>query len=426
MSIRKQRYFRSGVFAFGLASLLVAQGCKPSLFGKSSRDEGAETLEAWDNATNNPRILLPGEQSLERRLKVLMGQQSVMEITKKVSDANRPWTDSYWPNSRGGIAYRWNVKSRAEYPSATFPKLAEVKAMSMAQRAQLSPSEKFDIYMGAVDASGELTYPLSNDVLTRQKKGDPKWMGLCNGWATAALNFKEPKPFVTKSAQDVELPFGSADLKALYAFYFTLARLDLQIPDRTQFLNTRCNHDLSKINPALPMSAGQINALAECKGVNAGSFHLVLANLIGRLDRPMIADLVRGQEIWNYPVHSFSTKIIWRKNIDKNFPGASTDAEGTTSKALVETTITYKQEIDPPTWNTLENQPGTGDVQKQFSYVLELNRIDEIIGGEWKTDERPDFLWSETPPPFLGYFRRLANLGDESQKSGPVADYTAL
>ena len=48
--------------------------------------------------------------------------------------------------------------------------------------------------------------------------------------------------------------------------------------------------------------------------------------------------------------------------------------------------------------------------KKVYRYVLELDSEDNIIGGEWVSFDRPDFLWKQAKPEFQGFFAPLEKI----------------
>jgi hypothetical protein len=144
----------------------------------------------------------------------------------------------------------------------------------------------------------------------------------------------------------------------------------------------RCNDDFSK-NPEAANKPG-------CRDTNAGAFHLVLANLIGIQKKGFIADLTRDIEVWNQPIASFSTKVLSESR------GRSRGASfWTVREVTVETTIQYGAEISPE-WASV----GSKMMTRTYSYRLEINRRGMIIGGAWLSEQRPDFLWTNSTPKF--------------------------
>lgn len=54
-----------------------------------------------------------------------------------------------------------------------------------------------------------------------------------------------------------------------------------------------------------------------------------------------------------------------------------------------------------------------------MDYNLDINANGEIIGGEWKSAARPDFLWlKEKPAKFTGDYERLADLLNDWPSGG--------
>ena len=160
-------------------------------------------------------------------------------------------------------------------------------------------------------------------------------------------------------------------------------------------LGARCNEDLA----TNPSSASR----PECRDVNAGAFHLVLANLLGLNHEGFVADVTRDAEVWNQPVSGFTSRKISTRE------GKSLGAAPTTVREVTfETTMFYGREIQPR-WQA----SGANMAQKVYSYRVEIDISGAIVGGEWLSDNRPDFLWSMTKPelldaPRLGSRRAIA------------------
>jgi len=53
---------------------------------------------------------------------------------------------------------------------------------------------------------------------------------------------------------------------------------------------------------------------------------------------------------------------------------------------------------------------------ENYEYKLELNNKGEIIGGEWISSARPDFIWKRTAPEFSGYMEGLKGIYEKSIK----------
>ena len=341
----------------------------------------SQLKEAW-NPRNDPTTL-GGDYQLKFSELPARGQVNTL-----------PWSDDYWPDNKGGIAARWHGKGEAF--SYTPPSKNQVQAMDVASLAALSPAEKYDIYKGRFD------YPTVSRERQRTHKSSADWEGLCHGWAPAAILYPEPQATLATSRDGIKVPFGSSDLKALLTYY----QGDIaDAPSRS--LGERCDIDLHK-HPRHGRDP-------ECRDVNAGAFHVILANHLGLLGEAFVADMTRDKEVWNQPVYGFTSKVV---KTQEPSPGA---AAGTAREVVVKTTVRYTQETDP-TWNALNGSKDYGAAENAYQYRLELDEDGVILGGEWLEFDRPDFLWTQGRPKFTGYFGAIGHLARESTKGESLPD----
>ena len=98
----------------------------------------------------------------------------------------------------------------------------------------------------------------------------PHWHGHCNGWTAAAIRHAEPKQSVNRNG----VVFTPADIKALLA--------EIYIYNDTQMLDGDGSY------------------------INAGTFHILLANWLGRGKHPIGMEADPGKEKWNYPIYGYS------------------------------------------------------------------------------------------------------------------------
>lgn len=323
------------------------------------------SLEEHWNHPNNPSLLKDNNEVHFAKLPV----EGVL--------ADKPWTDSYWPSSQGGIAARWNdseSNSGFTYETAT---RAEIAAMSSDELKKLSPAEKYDILHGRFD------FPLVKAERQRTRPTDPGWFGLCHGWAAAAINFDEPKPVTLKNPDGIDVPFGSSDVKALITFS------QARVPG-LNMVGQRCNLEIG----------GQPDRGEEpqCRDTNAGSFHIIVTNRLGLLKQAFIADLSRDLYVWNHPVFGFKSSTTGEST--EIYPTA---APGTVRVVHVETILNYTSELgadwQPKPFADFPYQAS----ERLFSYTVELDAAGDIIGGEWRGHDRPDFVWTQEAAKFTGY-----------------------
>jgi hypothetical protein len=359
-------------------------------------------MARWDER-NNPELL---EFDYKRTL-------SELPLEGKLTV--RPWSDDYWASKNGGISYRWAVPGKDAVSKIAYP-LVDPNNLSEKDIILLSPSEKYDLFMG------DTNFSLTNFERKRTKalamiKGTPEydpsvdikaWEGICHAWAPATLGYKNPKPVYVTGKLGHLIPFGSSDIKALLSL-----NVDLYDEDtKTKFLGSRCNLDfqplLEKFRNRL-MTENELNAqinTAECNDTNAGTFHIVLTNQIALRNEGFIIDRNRDLEVWNQPVYGYKTQIIVTQDIAS--PGA---APGTVKEALVETALYYIGETNPAFSSKINEKSLRGVL---YRYRLELNYEGKIIGGEWISYERPDFIYKQTVPGFIGYFKPLEEIYQRS------------
>jgi hypothetical protein len=356
---------KSGLFCV-IVLLTAACGQQPGHFPGSHRNDQrhnqSSLKERW-NSANDPVRMLPDDYEYKFASLPVDGQLDV-----------EPWADTYWPSSRGGLAYRWMDHEEGHSYAAVTPSKAQT--LTPAEIAKLSPAEKFDIFVGDENMS------LLENEKNRTNPSDGAWFGICHGWAPASMAFKEPKAIFLKGPSGIEIPFGSTDIKGLLSLYSAdYANVS------SKFLASRCNKDLSRD----PTAAND----PECRDVNAGAFHLVLTNLIGRKKEGFVADVTRDLEVWNQPVSGFKSRVI-KESIGRS-PGA---ALLTVKEIEIETEMHYGREIHQQ-WES----SGSSMATKRYHYRVELNLMGEIIGGEWMDEDRPDFLWQNSVPSFVATSR---------------------
>lgn len=200
--------------------------------------------------------------------------------------ARTPWPGFYWPTYLDGINYRWagaDVPSPAEKYGLAF----DVPGVEDAVSASFGVDSLF---------SASCTSDAECDgAICAKRRGEAEgrcaetWFGICHAWAPAALLEAEPRRAVTYNGVE----FRVNDLKALISLVYTDG---LEV----RFLSLRCNEKGSE---------GDIGDLEECKDTNAGTFHVVVANLIGLRGESFIEDRTYDYEVWNQPVVGYTVTV---------------------------------------------------------------------------------------------------------------------
>ena len=254
--------------------------------------------------------------------------------------------------------------------------------MSLSQLKTLAPSEKYDLFIGRYD------YPVKREVAAYASPSRPVWEGICDGWAGAAMNHDEPTPKTKTNPDGIQIPFGSSDIKGLLSWYYAK-----KFSGGYAFMGRRCY--------------GQNTSIDRCNhDMNAGAFHLVLTNRLGQKGLPLIADIDRNAEVWNHVASKFKSTVQ-----ATDLPPLSTSAVGTVSMVKMKTVVTYVYLLRSNQWNTVLGTTKQRTITRTYYYYLDLDSDGDIIGGEWLSTTRPDFLWLEKrSTSFGGLFSRLPEL----------------
>jgi hypothetical protein len=340
------------------------------------------TSTAWAQASiaeidtyNRPERL---GGTYERRFDALPMQGSTRTV---------PWTDTYWPKFKGGITYRWQTDDPHTY---LLHGLARLRSMSRLEIARLSPSEKYDIYVG------NYTYPLTIREKARNHPNTPSWQGYCHGWAPASVNYPEPRPITLTNSDGIVIDFGASDVKALLTLF------QGEVIQASRYTNSQLPYRKPVLTVGSPTNRND-PLLSEVADTNPGAFHLVLANRLGLRRQAFLIDATTIGEIWNHPVHAFESQVLSRGTPR---PGAS---RGAVLQLLVSSEVTYTTEI-APTWQRVTGTSRHKDVVKVYTYLLDLNARGQILGGVWMA-RRPDgSFWSLRQA--YDHFRNLDADGD--------------
>jgi Transglutaminase elicitor len=332
-----------------------------------------------------------------------------------LSDKRMGWSETYWPSNKGGIAYRWSHPNPQPFEYRLYSK-EELKKQSILQLSTLSPAELYDI------ANNDYSYTLTRKTLSLFSKRDLWWEGICHGWAQAATHFPEPRPVIVKNKDGIKVPFGSSDVKGLLSMHEAYNYRG----EKFGFIGKRCRvngkvpgegdeRDLSTDPPSEADAETE-----ECRDVNAGSFHIVIANMLGLLGKSFVTDIDRYNDVWNQPIVGFKSVVIGNE-----LPNSIQESFGIKKVLRIKTTFSYGEELKFYTKeleakgfkNFVSKLPVTGTehqkiLSREYEYLLELDAFGHIKGGEWISATRPDFMWNyNKSEKFKNFPIPLGNLG---------------
>lgn len=324
---------------------------------------------AWDFQNNPYRI----DKNFEAKMNNL-------PLTGDIGKKGFAWPGNYWANNKGGIAHRWRAKDPQNFKYES-PTRLTLYSMSPEQINELSPAEKYDLYTGNYD------YPLVSRVWSQTSKRAPTWTGICHGVAPSSIHHKEPQTVNMINKDGVSITFYASDVKALLAYYYAK------------------DHDAASTQIGSRCSAGSkvpfVRRFKACNDVNAGAFHMVLANLVGKKKESFVADMDRYKQVWNHAVNSYETKVV------RTTQGPDrASAHGTVRRYKMRTKVVYSASIDPNDSSVLMTKLAKYDT-RTYVYWLDVNSKGEIIGGSWESKDRPDFLWVKSKATFTGKWQAL-------------------
>ncbi|MBY0517108.1 MAG: hypothetical protein K2P81_09380 [Bacteriovoracaceae bacterium] len=328
--------------------------------------------------------------------KAFTAKFSSLPLKAKLSNPHFIWSDTFWPANLGGIAYRWNNEPNPEIFKYKMYSKAEIEKMDVTELEKLSPTEKYDIFMG------DYKYSLTKKVLGQNKPTDLWWEGICHGWSIAAVNHPEPARVNVENKDGITVPFGSSDVKGLLDYYYA----EVHKTKTYARIGARCGADGKVPGEAYPEDRvqtppkpSQANA-PECSDVNAGAFHMALANMIGLQDRGFVADVDRFNDVWNQPVGEYSSQIM-----DERLPTPQEAAIGAARIVRIKMDMTYGEELNllrPEdakeeggfmSMDPVTTTPEQTFTTRYYEYNLEIDAAGNVIGGSWISETRPDFMW---------------------------------
>lgn len=326
------------------------------------------------------------------------------------------WPASYWPTYEDSANHRWQGQGTysplEKYdlafndwtPPANFDNLIPFKncgqEFDQDYYDNLGPAAKY----WSNNHGNKARRDKWNGTYEECEEAIETWWGLCHAWVPAAILEAEPQKAVTYN----NVTFEVSDIKALFLMMYNRSS--------TKFLGRRCNLKNEEIDRD---ENGRIKQ-DECRDTNAGSLHLILANLIGRDRRAFAEDRTMGYQVWNQPVVGYQVDLLEEITLvqaldlldpDRTICTESTYCYNEDAKKFYEVSIDVKY-ITESSASTQPMLPNIGSYTRTdtYHYILECEEDGEIIGGEWisahvtafpdrinyppdSQDNHSDFLW---------------------------------
>ena len=249
--------------------------------------------------------------------------------------------------------------------------------------------------------------------------GGSNWTGHCNGFAGASQRHREPQFEVSRNG----VRFTPANIKTLLTEVHLHVYTRILGGSRCRNIivenaistggGTSCPAGFRKImlsngkvrcikNPPTRVGSPHLSA---CEDVNAGTFHLALANWVGRREQTIVFDKEAYHQVWNYPLFKYYVEpesrfiskaeaLRYTRQRGNVYPFNS----AATSFYYTQMRITYAEVLKD---TERSNYPNLTEKQEVYTYILEIDDFGDVVGGEWIGDsyhQHPDFLWIALEP----------------------------
>ncbi len=343
-----------------------------------------------------------------------------------------PWPDTYWPMQGDGYNARWNgdALSPVELYDQAFNNWTPPEGFAELRRFE-EPRREYDAaYYEQIGDATRWAHERGGNYRTRQmwnadgtmnesvaaecdRDGDnaidtdaPEscdfngdgtvgygddwhglegWWGHCHAWAPAAYSAPEPQHPVTINGVTFEI----ADIKALIEATYE--------GGSSVFLGGRCNtREVERDEHGRIISD-------ECRDTNAGAFHVVALNVIGRLGRSFVIDATYDYQVWNQPVRDYNITLQEEVTLEQALALLGrTDVNeypyNSEAERFVHVQMDFRYVVEGHATTTpYIPQIDSFTRTHRYDYLLELDQAGNILGGEWIDDNpHPDFIWSST------------------------------
>lgn len=312
-----------------------------------------------------------------------------------------PWASSYWPIHLGLLANRYADTSitKTKIFSENYTNYLSRPAESYIANRQinkLSAAEKYDLLVG--DTSWSLTRAMWKKGLDdlAADGGVATWTGICHGWA-AATHMETPEPIHSVRVMDVtgtySIEFYADDVQGLQSFLWAKSS-----PPSVQAGNRCKQGDVGRDPYLRPIDPS-------CLDSNPMTWHLAVTNRVGMYKKSFVMDSSSGSEVWNYPIagydysyfnprtfestHSLKAAIEPIQNLTADKFSAYRDPR---TKYIVGIAMDL---FHPSLISARTSSNGANKIETEnYAYDLELDENYNIVGGEWYSKSRPDFLWT--------------------------------
>jgi subtilisin-like proprotein convertase family protein len=415
--------------------LALAPGCAEDLapledtaVGDDKPDDETEGTggkdDAWDSVSDPNRF----GGTLNYRL---------ADLPRNGRAATGAWPSSYFPTYEDSVNVRWNNGrfSPAELYDMAFNGWTPPEGFDALRPFEPRNCDADHWDPEYYDQLGPLARLVSRDMGNRAARdgrdsdgdgqvdecddmdGVATWWGLCHAWVPASMLEDEPQRAVTHNG----VTFEVGDLEALLILAYNRSSANM-IGGRCNLFSSR--EEMATVRgcrlPEVEAREGDARPVcsqaqldqyvirrdehgraeqSECRDTNAGSFHVIMTNYLGLMQRPFAYDRTYDFEVWNQPIVAFEVTnmqpiTVARANELLGMTG-DTYTPNTEAAELFEVyaNLTYITESHA---SRQPAQQSRYERRDYYTYIVEVDADGDIIGGEWTGNSRsqhPDFLW---------------------------------
>lgn len=337
----------------------------------SCRDTSLNTShskEIWDEF-NRPELFGLSSMRFEE-----LSQKSFL----RGSIPDKPWQDHYWPYSEKNIAMRY-------IDSTEFSKFEDQKndAIANPKSPMLSPAEKYDLLLN--DPDWTLTkeswdrFDYWSNVFKDKSKSEWSWMGICSGWAPAAITEKTTvNNVLTTNSAGIEVIFFEGDIRGLLSKAHDFNKSTLS----PQFIGTRCNEkekDVKLDDSGRPVdgffaTTGNpfyiVNDYSKSRGV------LQISDNNTKYPYYWIASDAPFDLSENYPVdvYIYHDRNYLGNDLTSHTIGGHADSQTTQSVTFIKNC----RDLNPGSFHIILAGSLSDGVIEKHSFVAELKRTDQV------------------------------------------------
>ncbi len=424
---------KSAVIAGSIFGLLLSAQSTEITFYANNNPEQLRFDESKNPYSYNLREILAfrtHNASESTRIRGLVASDLSSAVSKSplIVTKRTPWSSYWYPLSEGGML-RSNSYPSNQYATSdisSYPDVVELSNWANAgvasERINALPAAlKLDILLGNVFRfTNGKPNPKFYNVSSKQlelfqahsgsfkndrrglfdsrgyRRRDWGGFGNCIGWAMAAIREPEPQTFqvrkeIVVNGKIIPLDFtlSADDVSLFYMMAYTTfinEENDQDGIERHVQVGWECVQTVSQRAKMLRKKSphqmrGDEDAEA-CDDVNAGAFFVAVTNKIGKYGRPIFGDVQPDIGNWNHPFVGYAMNVS-----QETYPTNGNSAPAAHHLRKVDFDLVYRD------WSA----PGTANQSSQFlvknyEFYLELDANETVIGGDWISLDRPDYV----------------------------------